>query len=318
MKAMILYKKDSNFTRMNEKTLKGKPIQSWCPSDATTDNSLLKFQVGKHTSKQSTQNRKRSSSILAKLMGKNGISSARPMIKKKQIIKLNSNEVSESNIGFPPKKITIVKQNNTECFNSDSEEITIEPSRITFGLNDRLTHSLSNISEASLITEAENKMSKKLKMSVGKDHTLGEMISFSDKSTLNSTSILPSFQDPNHGMSYCHEADVDEKMVVYSEPLNQRERLKGVFDHGDDISLKKGRSNKRSQLFQKSTQSYFDIDGLVVDDGATYAASSVDEVGGYKIEMSSENSQVLLHSYQNYSLRIFELAIIITLNSFIL
>ncbi|CAI9268132.1 unnamed protein product [Lactuca saligna] len=177
---------------VTDETPKGRTIQSWCPNNATTDHSLFKFQVGKSTSKQSNQNKKRSSSFLAKLMGKNGISSARP-ISKQQRITLGKNKVSKSDI--PPKKITLLKPNNTECFSIESEVITV-PSRITFGLNDRLTHSLSKFSEASLISEAKNKMSS------------------------SSSTFLPSFQDSNHRMSVCYEADAEEKIVVYSDPFN--------------------------------------------------------------------------------------------------
>lgn len=107
---------------VNDETPKGRTIQSWSPSNATTDHSLIKFQVGKGTSKQSNQNRKRSSSILAKLMGKNGISSARP-INKQQRIKSKRKEVTE--YAIPPKKITLLKPDNTECFSSELEVITV-------------------------------------------------------------------------------------------------------------------------------------------------------------------------------------------------
>lgn len=133
-------------------------------------------------------------------MGKNGISSARP-ISMQQRITLEKNKVSKSEI--PPKKIILLKPNNTECFSIESEVITV-PSRITFGLNDRLTHSLSKFSEASLISEAKNKMSSS-----------------------SSTSVLPSFQDSNHRMSFCHEADADEKIVVYSELLDDDDVMVG-------------------------------------------------------------------------------------------
>ncbi|KAL7616454.1 hypothetical protein Lser_V15G02133 [Lactuca serriola] len=185
---------------VTDETPKGRTIQSWCPNNATTDHSLFNFQVGKSTSKQSNQNRKRSSSFLAKLMGKNGISSARP-ISKQQRITLEKNKVSKSEI--PPKKIILLKPNNTECLSIESEVITV-PSRITFGLNDRLTHSLSKFSEASLISEAKNKMSSS-----------------------SSTSVLPSFQDLNHRRSVCHEADADEKIVVYSELLDDDDVMVG-------------------------------------------------------------------------------------------
>ncbi|XP_024984231.1 uncharacterized protein LOC112520163 [Cynara cardunculus var. scolymus] len=71
---------------------------------------------------------------------------------------------------------------------SESEVITM-PSRITIDRNDRLTHSLTDISEPSLIREAKNRMSKRWKMNsmqedvemVSKGSTLGEVLSFTGK-----------------------------------------------------------------------------------------------------------------------------------------
>ncbi|KAI3826220.1 hypothetical protein L1987_00265 [Smallanthus sonchifolius] len=74
---------------------------------------------------------------------------------------------------------------------SESEEITV-PSRIIFGQHDRLTHSLSRISESSLIREATNRMLERWNIThnkedvgtVSKVSMLGEMLSSpSDKET---------------------------------------------------------------------------------------------------------------------------------------
>lgn len=72
---------------------------------------------------------------------------------------------------------------------SESEVITM-PSRITFDRNDRLTHSLTDISEPSLIREAKNRMSERWKMNSMQEDvemvskgssTLGEILSFPRK-----------------------------------------------------------------------------------------------------------------------------------------
>ncbi|KAI3738395.1 hypothetical protein L2E82_28425 [Cichorium intybus] len=222
----------------NDENPKHRTIQTWCPGNATTEQSLFKFEVGKSTS---NQNKKRSSSILAKLMVKDVISS----INKKQRIKLKRKEVSKSDI-------------------NESEVITVLPSRITFGSNDRLTHSLSNISEPSLIREAKNKISEKWKLShihedvgisVAKSCTLREILSFSEKETKPmeldtttscSTSInLQYFQDSNHGTDDVagHKIEMSSETSNKLKPkqLSRRESeysesLKEV-DNGNQVSV---------------------------------------------------------------------------------
>ncbi|KAJ9559026.1 hypothetical protein OSB04_013640 [Centaurea solstitialis] len=201
---------------------------------------------------------------------------------------------------------------------SESEVITV-PSRITFDRHDRLTHSLTDISEPSLIKEAKNRMSERWKMAsmqegvemVSKGSTLREILCGGDghgDGDFRSTS------------SVYHEADADEMPLVCIKSINQGRRmgLKGIFNH--DRRSKRVRCNKRSQSqgsntrstefgnylpdihsSQRSTRTYFENEGPAkhqpwisdIDNDVKNAASLADSVAGYENKMSLETKEKL-------------------------
>lgn len=145
------------------------------------------------------------------------------------------------------------------------------PCRITFHENDRLIHSLSNISERSLINEESNRMSERWKMTekqngvetINKCTTLGEIFSFQNKESRL-------------------EYEADEKEVVYSEPTSQG-RIKGQigsFNHDEDLPSKNVRYYK----------SYFENEGFAKHQPSI---SNID-YDCYKIETSFETSNNLV------------------------
>nr|GEX81789.1 hypothetical protein [Tanacetum cinerariifolium] len=127
---------------------------------------------------------------------------------------------------------------------SESDMITMT-SRITMDQNDRLTHSLSNMSEPSLFMEAKNRMLERWQMTRTKEHVekddrdvglVDVKHVFSSPAGLGifRNGLLPSFNNENYKMKVYHEDDADDKAVVYSESRN-------------DIASKKLRYNQRSE-----------------------------------------------------------------------
>ncbi|KAK9058768.1 hypothetical protein SSX86_023611 [Deinandra increscens subsp. villosa] len=201
----------------NDESPRCRPIQPRCPANPTTDQSVCKFEVGKRTCKQRKENRmkkllakgasarKRSPSILAKLMGRGRLSSRNavhnPNATNVKTVDHSSNECRKKTKPFGSQVNEGGGLYGSDYFGdenlvltsgsfSESEEITVS-SIIVFDQQDRLTHSLSCTSESSLIREATNRMFLRLNSTllredvgtVNKVSNLGDMHSFPDKET---------------------------------------------------------------------------------------------------------------------------------------
>ncbi|KAI3683765.1 hypothetical protein L1987_84280 [Smallanthus sonchifolius] len=228
------------FMHWNDEDRRRRSVQTRSPANPTTDQSLLKFEVGKSTSKQRNENRmkklpakgisngfsakQRSPCILSKLMGrgrrssKNTVRSSNERRKNTELV-CCATECKWRGATEPTPEISSQVKDGFESGHvglygyddfgyeslhllrsgpaSESEEITV-PSRIVFGQHDRLTHSLSLMSESSLIREATNRMLERWNMThnkedvgtVSKVSMLGEMLSSpsSDKETRSAES----------------------------------------------------------------------------------------------------------------------------------
>ncbi|KAL8204890.1 hypothetical protein R6Q57_010513 [Mikania cordata] len=196
----------------DDETPRCRSVQSCSPANSTVEQSLLKFEVGKSSSKQHNGNRikklltkrlsngisvkKRSPSFLAKLMSRGGRSYKTVVLNQKttndkkvdhysdQCTKnaQHFSSVTECKCGDAIETVPEINRHVREVFEfgpfglfrydysgddnlhvlrsspaSESEETTV-PFRIIFGQHDRLQHSLSYMSESSLIMEATNRM----------------------------------------------------------------------------------------------------------------------------------------------------------------
>ncbi|KAD5803158.1 hypothetical protein E3N88_14518 [Mikania micrantha] len=207
----------------DDETPRCRSVQSCSPANSTVEQSLLKFEVGKSSSKQRNGNRikklltkrlsngisvkKRSPSFLAKLMGRGGRSYKTVVLNQKttNVKKVDHysdqctknaqhfSSVTECKCRDTIETVPEINSHVKEVFEfgpvglyrydyywddnlhvlrsshaSESEETTV-PFRIIFGQHDRLQHSLSYMSESSLIMEATNRMLERFNTTVNEE-----------------------------------------------------------------------------------------------------------------------------------------------------
>ncbi|GJV28085.1 zinc finger, CCHC-type containing protein [Tanacetum coccineum] len=200
---------------------------------------------------------------------------------------------------------------------SESDMITMT-SRITMDQNDRLTHSLSNMSEPSLFMEAKNRMlerwhTTRTKEHVEKDDREVGLVDvkhvFASPAGLGifRNGLLPSLNNKSYKMKVYHEDDADDMAVVYSESRNDIASKKLRYNQRGESSKPSDTVNNEfgnylpephsRQLAKTSIENKSPVERQTplydTDNGVSNEAFSADAVTSCEIEVSSESVSML-------------------------
>ncbi|PWA72999.1 hypothetical protein CTI12_AA241910 [Artemisia annua] len=214
---------------------------------------------------------------------------------------------------IPQQNIVVLKPNGN-C----GDGILHMTSRITFDRNDRLTHSLSNMSEPSLFMEAKNRMLERLQAAGTKEHVEKDdrEVGLVDVKNVFASpaglgicrnGLLPSSHNKNHKMKVYHENDADEKVVVYTDPRNDMASKKLRYNKRCESSKPSVTANNEfgnylpkthfRQLAKISIENKSTVERQMpiydIDNGVSNEAFSADAVTSCEIQESSESMSKL-------------------------